>query len=103
MIDVLETIVLEITINEPALSISNAGALFSKLQAAVDRNTLDIEMNFTAVKSIDSSTIAMMVKFIQYLSGSKRKVMLTDVAPEISRTFKLTKLSHFYQIRERKN
>lgn len=102
MIDVLETIVLQITIKEPVLSISNAGALYSELQAAVNKNKMDIEMNFAAVQSLDSSTIAMLVKFIQYLSGSKRTVTLTEVSPEIIQTFKITKLSHFYKIRERK-
>lgn len=103
MIDVLETIVIEITIKEPVLSISNAATLYSLLQGAVDRNTMDIELNLAAVKNIDSSSIAMFVKFIQYLSGSKRTVTLTEVAPDISQTFKLTKLSHFYKIRERKS
>src|SRR3990172_5488653 len=103
MIDVTETIVLEITFTEPMLSITNVNNILPLLKKAATINNKDIELNFAAVQSIDSSAINMLVKFYQHLMGSKRTITLTHASPDIMKSFELVKLTKFFKIANNTN
>jgi anti-anti-sigma factor len=98
MIDVSETIVLEINITEPSVTLTNANNMLPLLKKAAMASNKDIEINFTAVESIDSSGINMLVKFQQHLMGTKRTITLTHIQPDIMKIFEMVKLSNFFKI-----
>jgi anti-anti-sigma factor len=103
MIEIAETMVLEITFTEPMLSITNASIILPLLKKAAAINNKDIELNFTAVKSIDSSAINMLVKFYQHLMGSKRTITLTHASPDVMQSFEVVKLAKFFKIAHNAN
>jgi anti-anti-sigma factor len=98
MIEIVETMVLEITFTESMLSITNASIILPLLKKAAAINSKDIELNFAVVRSIDSSAINMLVKFYQHLMGSKRTITLTHASPDILKSFEVVKLAKFFKI-----
>ena len=98
MIEILDTVVLEISFTDRELSIHNANNVLPILKKAAALNNKNIELNFQMVDSIDSSAINMLVKFYQHMIGSQRALTLTHLSGEMYQTFEMVKLSRFFKI-----
>ena len=102
MIIVHDDIILEICFTNSVLGIHNAGVMLEELKKVSESNTKDIVLNMTSVTSIDSTAIATFVKFVQHLSGSKRVLTMSNVAPDIMKIFGMLKMSAFFKLKEKK-
>lgn len=89
---------LEITINANFLTYNNTSKLLTLMNDVARKHDTDIIINLENVSTIDSSAIAMLVKFMQRLSRSKRKMTLINVAPDVLKILNLVNLSKFFKI-----
>jgi len=99
MIELNDSNILIISITERALSINNSDALLDRLKNVAAQNDKNIELDLAAVEIIDSSAIAMLVKFVQHLSGTRRTITMKNVRPEIMQTFKVLRLNAFFKFK----
>jgi len=94
---------IEVIVEVEKLDINNANEVFKKLKeiANLYHKDLDkdLELNLEKVSIIDSSAIAMFIKFIQFLSGSNRELILTNVPSHFVDIFNKIKLSKFLKIK----
>jgi anti-anti-sigma factor len=98
MLSVKDDKIIDVTFTESDLSIKNASALYPLLVDAAALNNKDIQLDLINVDFVDSSAIAMLVKFVQHISGVNRVVTLKNVAPGIVATFRMINLSKFFNI-----
>lgn len=99
MIDIRDAETLVLAFAVETLSIHNAGDALERLKSAASASDKNVELDFGTVINIDSSAVAMLVKFVQHLSGAKRNITMTRVRPEIMQTFKVLRLTSFFKFK----
>lgn len=88
-----------ITILEETINISNAEKLLEDLKKATSSNSSkDIVIDLMKVRLLDSSAIAMLVKFVQSLTGARKKLSLINAAPSVKDPIKVLNLSKFLNL-----
>lgn len=88
-----------VTILVKSVNINNADIIRDDLKKAVSASSAkDIVIDLVNVDFLDSSAIAMLVKLVQSLAGSKKKMSIINVAPIIRNTIKTLNLAKFLNI-----
>ncbi|MBN2402671.1 MAG: STAS domain-containing protein [Spirochaetes bacterium] len=88
-----------ITILDKSVNINNADILRDDIKKTVSASSAkEIAIDLVNVDFLDSSAIAMLVKLVQSLAGSKKKMSIINVAPIIRNTIKTLNLTKFLNI-----
>jgi anti-anti-sigma factor len=91
---------INVTINIKLLNIHNAQGIAAKLEeASQEHKTKNFIINLENVESIDSSSIAMFVEFVQTLKDSGRELTFTNLSPFVKRIFDMLHIAKFFKIK----
>ncbi len=83
-----------------SININNSDAILQDLKkAAQGHSDKNIIIDFKQVHFVDSSAIAMLVNFVQYLAGLRRKMSLINASGHVKNTIKVLNLATFLNVK----
>ena len=87
---------ISIVIQVDTMNLNNADKISQELKkVALSTPNKDIIIDFKQVHTIDSSAIAMLVKFVQHLTGLKRKMSIIHATENVRTSIGVLKLTSF--------
>lgn len=87
-----------ITVTGKFITISEARLLLERLKETADGNDKNIVIDLGMVELVDSSTIAMLVEFRNYLKNSGREITLENPTPFVKKIFDMLHMSKIFGI-----
>jgi anti-anti-sigma factor len=90
--------VVAITINIRLLTIHNSHELLRLLMEAAHQYDKEIKLDFINVNSLDSTVIAMLVEFNNFMAENKKKLTLMHLSPFVQKTFEILHITKFFNI-----
>ncbi|HOT44327.1 MAG TPA: STAS domain-containing protein [Spirochaetota bacterium] len=88
-----------ITIAMKLLTIHNSTELLKLLLEAAHQYDKEMVLDFINVSSLDSTVIAMLVEFNNYMNENKKKLTLVNLSPFIKKTFEILHITKFFNIK----
>ncbi|MFH0977611.1 MAG: STAS domain-containing protein [Spirochaetota bacterium] len=87
---------LNIAINAESMDINNADIIMKEMKKeALSNASKDIVVDLGNVRFVDSSAIAILVKFVQSLVGSRRKISFVNASESVLYSVNVLKLTKF--------
>ena len=87
---------ISIVIEIDTINLNNADKVSQELKkTASSTSNKDIIIDFRLVHTVDSAAIAMLVKFVQHLTGSKRKMSIVNASENVRTSIGVLKLTSF--------
>jgi len=80
------------------ITIHNVETVEEILKDELKKNPKILGINLSEVNSIDSSSIAMLVRLMKESLGNDNKIILYGPNPEVKEIFKIVKLHTFFKI-----
>jgi anti-anti-sigma factor len=87
-----------ITINSSLLTIHNSHELLKLLMEAAHQYDKEVMLDFIKVNSLDSTVIAMLVEFNNYMGENNKKLILINLSPFVKKTFEILHITKFFTI-----